>query len=892
MKPVSRMDTFYLNNIILVISGSSCTTPISNCNEPFHSYCSRKKLDEEIEKIQKGKLNVLHGTIGTGKTSAALHYILVNKQRFAVSWFIDVSNKPEDINNSLTYLAEKLRVSYGELFSTLEQIAKDNEIIFLLDNLEKLPSSEWFHWLWNVRKESSVKLYIIATTNNLFFNLLDAEQNNLIRVDEFEEALEFLKPVRSEDSEDNEDDLYMLKLCGHFGWNIMGLSAAKDYMLMTQTTARKYLQMQRDSEAAEKVRQTELNDRDRILYVSVRRCLEDVDSDKFSAIAATTCISHNMIPEFLLSNLLSSSSHLANRADLSDLKNQLKSLVRITEVNGIRFFSFHSFTQYVIRDMIDEQTKVNLLYKLAGIFMKYISKDNRFSKGDFLQRTVREHAEIFLREWEKKEKDNRTLIALARLSELVAFTYTQQQPPLQDKLDVHFKRARDLLHKLCGITEDDLQPAEGVVREILTKFKDLFRRSFSESSHDVEHKEMYGITDSDLVIARQLFTKLSQKSLKLSPDIIEELVFLRTVNKKDLHMFPEIVRENTTVKEKMDSSQPLSASDVTVFVNNGAAYSVDRYRELFLPELYLSVIYSFGRNYFYKGRATMENPHFYINLLKLAYCLSCEINKRMKRNEAVFHEFVVQTNGLLYLLVNDDYFNEDDKYMKKDAQVHAGDLKNAIDRYQQLILDERTFFEMGILKRTKDDTYSKLVCYQQMLRCHTNLLSLQTGEDQNQCIQSGVRLCEALLEFLGIDNNQHTGHKKEDIVRYSRHMNAIGEFYLTIDREEYYTRAIKIFTMSAEHAKKYDMSLFCLEALVGLADVFSRNGKHRFSATQVSIRHLIHCNSKESLREMQRQKPHIQERIRKIQNRNLAMVLKWAALLRRKQEQGRIFNNE
>ena len=62
--------------------------------------------------------------------------------------------------------------------------------------------------------------------------------------------------------------------------------------------------------------------------------------------------------------------------------------------------------------------------------MKYISKDNRFSKEDFLQRTIRAHAEIFLEEWRNKEKDDRISIALARLSELVGFSYTQQQPPV------------------------------------------------------------------------------------------------------------------------------------------------------------------------------------------------------------------------------------------------------------------------------------------------------------------------------------------------------------------------------------------------------------------------------------------------------------------------------
>jgi hypothetical protein len=853
---------YYLNHIILHL-GATSTAPVSNCHEPVHIYCSRSKLDDEIQKLKKGKFKILHGTIGTGKTSAAAHYIVMNKQKFAISWVIDGPTGEDSVIASLTDLAEKLGVSYGELFQTIEQKAENEDIIFLLDNLERKPCYKWFKELWSIRRS----VYIIITTNNPSLDLPDAEQ---LQVEKFEEALEFLEEIRNEN---NEEDL--LELCDHFGWNILGLTAAKDYMLKKKISARTYLKMQRDKVAAQKVRQTELSNHDRILYESVRACLEEVDSDKFSAIAATSLISNKMIPEFFLSNLLSSNNHLANVADLNDLHDELKSLVRITEENGIRFFSFHSFTQNVIRDIIDESLKADLLYKLAGIFMKYISKDNRFSKGDFLQRTVREHAEILLQEWKDKQKDDRTLIALARLSELVGFTYTQQQPPLQHKLDVHFISARNLLHELCGITNKDLKPNDG----LLHYFFGLFRGSSLEDSSDKEHREMYGITKRDSAVAHQLFNKLTKKSSELSPDIIEELVFLRTVNKQDFALFPEVVKENQTVKEKIECSHPLSPSDVNVLVDHGAAYSVDCYRELFLPELYLSVIYSFGRNYFYRDRETIENPSFYIDLLKLAYCLSCEISERMNLH-AVFHEFKVQTTALLYLLVNDDYnCQQYGTHMKKDAQAHATDLKNAIDRYQLLIDDERRFFEMGILKKTKDDTYSKLVCCQQILRCYKNLLSLESIDDRDQYIKDGVQLCDNLLKLLAI---YATEDRKKDLVRYSRHMNDIAEFYLSVNRDEYYPRAVKIFAISAEHAEKYDVTLFYLQALVGLADIFSRIGKHRFSATQVSIRHLKRCNSEEGFLEMQRQKPHIQERICKIQRQNVAMVLKHCILRRRK----------
>jgi tetratricopeptide (TPR) repeat protein len=259
----------------------------------------------------------------------------------------------------------------------------------------------------------------------------------------------------------------------------------------------------------------------------------------------------------------------------------------------------------------------------------------------------------------------------------------------------------------------------------------------------------------------------------------------------------------------------------------------------------------------------------------------------MNHNEHVLHEFSVQANGLLYLLVNDDYISQDGT-RKKNAQVYAKDLENAIDRYQQFIDDERTFFEMGILKRTKDDTYSKLVCYQQILKCYKNLLSLK-NIDRDQYIEGGVQLCDELLKLLDKIATQDIGQKKEDLVRYCKHMNAIAEFYIFINREK--SRAINIFTISAEQAEKYNMTLFYLEALVGLADIFSRLSKHRFSAffTQVSIRHLKRCNSKESLLEMQRQKRHIQERICKIQRQNEAMVLKHCFMLwlSRRHERGK-----
>ena len=840
-----------------MISATPNTIRVSNCRIACNSYWPRQKLDDKIRKFEKGNTKVLVGTIGTGKSSAALHYIDTNNSKFSITCLIDVPSGEDSIIKLLTDLAEKLDVSYSELFQTIKQRAQNEDIIFMLDNaIETELSHEWFGKLMNIR----TSVFIIVTTNDNPQPSVFGNASEIIPVEKFDEALEFLEDCQEIRLEDNQDGL--TELCGQMGWNILGLTAARDCMVKNKLTARVYLKRLADSETAAN---------ESPLYKSIPFCLRQVDPDKFSAVATTTLISSTMIPEFLLINQLSSSNPSENAACLDAVHGQLKSLVYITKENGIRFFSYHPFTRTVIQNMIDESKRAELLYKLAGTFMRHITKDNRFSKGDFRQRTILEHAEKFLKQWKDDnkdvEKDDRARTALARLSELVGFIYTQQKPPSPDKSDDYFENSRNLLHELCGITEEDLQPADG----LRVKLRQVFvKKRLPANSSEKQRREMYGITDEDFAIARQLYTKLSGKSSKLSTDMILELVFLRAVNKQDIAMFPESVRQNEPVKEKIELAEPLSPSDVELFEKNGVAYSIDEYRELFLPELYLSVIYSFGRNYFYREAATPGKASSYIYLLKLAYCLSHEISTRMNENEAVLHEYLVEAYGLLYLLVNEEKISKNGT-QKKDAVYHGSDLKNAIDRYQQLIDEERRFFEMGILKKTKGDTYNKLKCYEQILKCYKNLLPLKDGEDRKQCIKDGIQHCDDLLDLLNTYAPHNVDPTEGQLVQYLKYMNSIADFYCSNDLKEYYPRAIQNFTTSIEEAKKHNLTLTYLEALVSLADFQSKIGEHR-----ISTRHLEQID-KESLLETQRQNPGVQERIGKIRRRNVMMALKHAS---------------
>ena len=148
-----------------------------------------------------------------------------------------------------------------------------------------------------------------------------------------------------------------------------------------------YLEILRDKEVALLVRKTEQEKQSRTLYTGVRACFEQIDKDRLPALAAISLIVQERIPEFLLSSVFPSSSASARRAYLCDLQSSLllKSLVHITNENIVRFFSFHEFTQSVVRDLLDEDQDLRkaLIYKMAGILAKYFNKDNHFRKDAF-----------------------------------------------------------------------------------------------------------------------------------------------------------------------------------------------------------------------------------------------------------------------------------------------------------------------------------------------------------------------------------------------------------------------------------------------------------------------------------------------------------------------------
>ncbi|XP_046853872.1 uncharacterized protein LOC124447011 [Xenia sp. Carnegie-2017] len=323
----------------------------SNWRKPDYQYFQRTELDDQLKRLQKGVPIILHGSIGVGKSSAALNHLVVNKDKYDISWLIDLKNfDSKQVVESLTKLAKKVstNMSYKEMLTAIEKRAEELNVIFLLDNLEsKNLEEEWFKDLWDVRH--SIK--ILITTNDRILNHPLWNISEKIEVDRFHEGIEFLKDI-------NDNKEMKIKLCEYFGWNILGLTASKDYIVQNMISINDYLGLLKNKVAVKKVRDEEQKHKIH-LPIAVQTCLEKVEDEFFPVIAAVAFLSNNGIPEFLLSSQLPSSDPHINLQKMSELCNGVKSLIKITREGDIRLFSFHSFTQQVIKDIVDEKETIN-----------------------------------------------------------------------------------------------------------------------------------------------------------------------------------------------------------------------------------------------------------------------------------------------------------------------------------------------------------------------------------------------------------------------------------------------------------------------------------------------------------------------------------------------------
>ncbi|XP_046853871.1 uncharacterized protein LOC124447010 isoform X2 [Xenia sp. Carnegie-2017] len=269
----------------------------SNWRKPDYQYFQRRELDDQLQRLKKGVPIILHGSIGVGKSSAALNYLVVNTDKYDISWLIDLKTfNNERVAESLTKLAKKFSTSYKEMLTSIEIRAEELNVIFLLDNLVfKNLKEEWFKDLWNVRHS----INILITTNDRILNHPLWNISEKIEVDRFDEGIEFLKDI-------NDDKEMKRKLCDYFGWNILGLTASKDYIIQNMISINDYLGMLKHKVAAKKVRDKEQN-HETHLYIAVQTCLEKVEDKFFPVIAAVAFLSNNGIPEFLLSSQLPSS---------------------------------------------------------------------------------------------------------------------------------------------------------------------------------------------------------------------------------------------------------------------------------------------------------------------------------------------------------------------------------------------------------------------------------------------------------------------------------------------------------------------------------------------------------------------------------------------------------
>ena len=341
-------------------------------------------------------------------------------------------------------------------------------------------------------------------------------------------------------------------------------------------------------------------------------------------------------------------------------------------------------------------TKLNDALILIG---KLFNKDTRFTKDFDGQYQLLSHVQNILEFANRKQVTSfKTQITEIQLLLTMGHMYTQMGNP-----------------------QNSEQYLSNALQKFLRYFLKTKMNDFDMSCRD-EH-------DSENI--KNVHDALSSLSENQTNGCVIDLVHQKAYNKDDLKIWKEKGVDIPQVIEDSDVTQ-LSEEHYKLLQECNAALPLDIVEKIYLPELFISLLYTYGRVYFYKKNkgipmTDVERGKYY-DMLKFAYELCRFISSTHK--VCVLHRLLTQRYGLLYF--------------KLDDEDNMPNILYARDEYSQLYHDKTDYYEFGVLKKTETDKYNKVVCLKQMLKCHNILLTKGNETDRNENLDEAKRFSHML----------------------------------------------------------------------------------------------------------------------------------------------------
>ncbi|XP_019631039.1 PREDICTED: uncharacterized protein LOC109474980 isoform X1 [Branchiostoma belcheri] len=783
---------------------------ISNLGGVVDHFFTTKKIKEVYKSLETSRGAVIYGISGSGKTQLA-YKVASDYARFnpgAVVWVMDGSSR-DKLNEEVQTLQQRLSGGSEDGNNHISSLVNQrSHVVLVVDDLSATVA------IPNDILNSSAKL--IVTTQNSAFNLPTA---NSIVMEGFTEgeAVEFLSNGLSSDIPRDGIE----ELARSFSCLPLGLAAARATIQQCSMTFPEYIQLLNSGkEAMAQTREredqwlqahyhkAEHQDAGRTIFAALEVAIDKLDDQYKSMLQLCAFLKPRDIPFLILRDALKAASPASRLAYHLEFAGQLKerSLGWIKGVGVNRRLSIHGVTQTAIGLRMDEQQKISCINMLLEILVKFFSKDNRYFVAHNFSMSLMPHVERVLEHADGMAMGPEYPLMKSMLLGVYGFLHTQKETrvlsekPLQD--------AKKLLLQFASVNPQALQ--EKVLED---KQEDNRDRDLEESPR---------------AEARELYKVLSAKSCSLKDHFLQDTVIGMIVTEQQFRA----IQDKLTPKDRTDMESVVKTYDSLTpqmyqkLADNKLAMPVETLREVFLPELYISTIYTLGRTIFYLSDQYppgSDRRAPFIRDMQVAYYLCEEVTNAT--GCSLLHTFLSKAEGLNKLLLEVEG--------KAKEQVMP-DLQRAEGFYKTMLGDRTEYYEFGLLKRVGPDVHTKLRCHEKLVKCYRAMF-MNAEEKKNGFIKKGQEECDRMLKLA--EDEIRAGNLNPP-QRLSAYYITAGQFMMDDGKPELLEKAGEMFKKGYRVELKKKTYHPCMEAaLKGLIQVYT--AKKQLPRALVCARHLL-----------------------------------------------------
>ncbi len=378
-----------------------------------------------------------------------------------------------------------------------------------------------------------------------------------------------------------------------------------------------------------------------------------------------------------------------------------------------RLLNTHEAVQLAIRiGWQSDKLKWNL-GKCLVFLSQICNKDTRYEKAFMLQLTLLPHTEA-------------TQQHADRLSATHDFTL--------DTLRIQVAEIR--LLETLGHMYSELSMIQKA-GNFLQNARNEFLKNFLES--DVKNKVILALNETSInqeelrFLAEELISELTRYAMKHDKMDFLDLVLKRVYTEEDMTMWCELLADKQVITQEDMNEKQLTKSLTSQFefealLKADIALQTEAMQKVLLPELFITILYSYGKLFCYSTSIGTHMPLAKENLFKSHLTLCHEMCK-----------VIYETLGVSILhLVLSDHFGLVLHLMEehnKSEECIIQDLTEAKEKYEALLEKKDRFFQWGLLKKDVQDTFNQAVALRQLLRILTRLITYQTGGDITALIE-------------------------------------------------------------------------------------------------------------------------------------------------------------